>query len=355
MDLETKIGQLFFVGFEGHAASPALERYLAGLRPGGLIFFARNIVDAGQIVALNECLRRAIDPPPLIAVDQEGGRVSRLRAVLPPLPPAAQLANLPDGQLRAYGAALGAALSALGFNTDFAPVVDLSAPEAASGIGDRSFGEDAATVVRCARAFVSGLSDVRVASFLKHFPGLGATEVDSHLSLPLCTRDGGALWERDLLPFRAVGREAAGVMVAHAHYPAFDPDRSVPSSLSEPIVTGLLRRRMGYDGLALTDDLEMGAVAGPDPGTLALQSLSAGNDMVMFCNHPERALEAYRAVLAAVRSGRLEQAVVDRCVARIMAAKFRFGVLDEQRPAGRAESPRAFEAAIAALQPFATA
>lgn len=355
MDLESRIGQQFFVGFHGAAGSPELARYLKELRPGGIIFFTRNIENMEQVRELCEFLRSAVDPRPFIAVDQEGGRVSRLRGLLPPLPPAAALAPLGGDQIRAYARALGGVLASLGFNTDFAPVVDLSSPGAANGIGDRSFGEDADLVARCSRAFVAGLTDAGIVSFLKHFPGLGATSIDSHVSLPVCTRGGTALWERDLLPFRSCGRDAAGVMIAHAHYPAFDPDRTIASSLSKAVVSDLLRGRMGFDGVALTDDLEMGAVAGPDPGAIALASLRAGNDMIMFCNHPEQALDARRAILDEVRSGRLEEAIIDRSVARITAGKFRFGVLDGgDGPRRRPERP-SFHAAVAELAQFALA
>lgn len=351
MDLDSTIGQLFFVGFDGTLPSRGLEQYLARLRPGGLIHFSRNIVDGPQVRNLNQVLLAAVTPPPLIAVDQEGGRVSRLRSILPPLPPAASLARESDERLTAYGGALGAALAALGFNADFAPVVDLSSQGAPSGIGDRSFGGEASEVVRCASAFVRGLGGAGIASFLKHFPGLGATVVDSHVSLPLCPRDEATLWERDLLPYRSCAREAAGVMVGHAYYPALDPEAPIPASLSRRVVTRLLRERIGYEGLVVTDDLEMGAVAGPDPGELAVKALLAGNDMVMFCNRPDAAIQAMGRVREAMTSGRLDTERIEGSIARILEAKRRFGLLEAGRPAG----PDALEAAIAGLAPFAVA
>jgi beta-N-acetylhexosaminidase len=353
MDLEVKVGQLFFVGFEGAADGSALRDYLGEMRPGGLIHFARNIESAEQVIALNAVLLASVEsldcPTPFISVDQEGGRVSRLRKVFPPLPSAAQLVPLGETRIREYGRALGVALAALGFNADFAPVVDLSSPGAVNGIGDRSFGEDAAQVVRCARAFIAGLKDAGVASWVKHFPGLGATDLDSHVGLPVCARETAEMWERDLLPFRECARDAAGVMIAHVHCPGFDAGAPVPASLSRAVVTGLLRQRMGYEGIALTDDLEMGAVTGPSPEALAVATLLAGCDMIMWCNSEEKARAAYRGVLDAVRSGRVDERMVDRSVERILAAKARFGI----GTGGRASSARARDEALAGLLEWA--
>jgi beta-N-acetylhexosaminidase len=355
MDLRVKVGQLFFVGFDGVADGPALRDYLGELRPGGLIHFARNIESVEQVAALNAALYDASKasgcPVPFISVDQEGGRVSRLRKILPALPSAAQLVPMGEARIRAYGRALGEALAVLGFNADFAPVVDLSSPGAANGIGDRSFGEDAAQVVRCARAFIAGLSDAGVVSWVKHFPGLGATELDSHIGLPVCAREPTEMWERDLLPFRECADDAAGVMIAHVHCPPFDPGAPVAASLSRAVVTGLLRSRMGYEGIALTDDLEMGAVAGPPPEELAIATLEAGSDMIMWCNSEAKARDAYRGVLDAVRSGRVPEARIDRSVERILAAKARFAI-DASVARG---SARAREAALTNLQEWATA
>lgn len=357
MDLATKVGQLFFVGFEGTEDSEGLRKYLAEIRPGGLIAFARNIVDADQMRSLNAALlslsaevATRSEVAPFISVDQEGGRVSRLRALLPPLPTAADLSRLEATRVRAYAEALGRALDALGFNADFAPVVDLSEPGAANGIGDRSFGQDAAQVSRYARAFIEGLTKAGIASFLKHFPGLGATELDSHIGLPVCTRGETELWERDLRPFRECAALAAGIMTAHVHCPPFEA-RARAASLSESVITGLLRRRMEFEGLAVTDDLEMGAVAGPPPGELARSAIHAGNDMIMFCNSEEKARAAYHALMDDVRSERLPEARIDRSVERILEAKRRFGLI-----AGRTTISKAsWDAALNGLAPYAVA
>jgi beta-N-acetylhexosaminidase len=348
MDAQSQIGQLFFVGFDGTADSPSLRAYLEELRPGGVILFARNIVDAEQVRSLNAFLFERLDPKPMIAVDQEGGRVSRLRGVLPPLPAAVALADRTDEAIRDYSRSLGRALAALGFNTDFAPVVDLSTPGAVNGIGDRSFGEDAGEVVRCARAFCRGLEDAGVASFLKHFPGLGATDLDSHIGLPRCARSAAELWERDLRPFRECADDAAGVMVAHVHCPTFDPGEPVAASLSKAVIAGLLRARIGFEGLSVTDDLDMGAVTGPPPEDLARLSFLAGNDMIMFCNSESKALAASRAMLDDLREGRMESQRLERSLERIARAKRRFGI-----GAGEpARGPDSWRAALSELSAY---
>jgi beta-N-acetylhexosaminidase len=148
------------------------------------------------------------------------------------------------------------------------------------------------------------------------------------------------MWDRDLLPFRELSDEAAGVMIAHVHCPVFDPDAPVPASLSRAVVTGLLRARMGYDGIALTDDLEMGAVAGPPPEELSVATLEAGSDMIMWCNSEEKARRGYRGVLDAVRSGRIDEARIDRSLQRILAAKARFGTRTSGPRRPRPDGPR---------------
>ena len=153
------------------------------------------------------------------------------------------------------------------------------------------------------------------------------------------------MWKRDLLPFRECGPGAAGTMIAHIHCPFWDPGEPLAASLSRAVVSGLLRERMAYDGIALTDDLEMGAVAGPPPGELARRALLAGNDMVMYCNSEDNARAAFESLLDDLRTGRLDEARIDRSVERILAAKRRFGI----EPRAAARSPLAWESALAAL------
>jgi len=347
MHVHSKIGQLFFIGIEGTEETAELRSFLEEIRPGGIVLFARNILDPSQTRALCAFLTRSVDPPPFISIDQEGGRVNRLSGLVGELPPAATIAGrLPAGAVRDYAAQTGRALKALGFNMDFAPCVDLSRPGASNGIGDRSFGEDPETVARRGEEFVGGLQSEGIAAVLKHFPGLGSTEADTHERMPTCAKPEGALWDEDLLPFRRLAPHAAAVMLAHAHYSSLDPDRRIAASLSGSVVGKLLRGRMGYGSVAITDDLEMGAVCQEmTPDGLAVFALLVGGDMVMFCKSRTRIRNAWRGTLKAIHAGRLSRERVDESLGRILALKGRLGL----KPVDPSPPGEEFETARAAL------
>jgi beta-N-acetylhexosaminidase len=327
MDFESRIGQLFFVGIPGRSVTPELTQFLGAVRPGGIVLFARNIEEAGQVRSFCASLSSAVDPPPFLSVDQEGGRVNRLLPLVGALPPPLAVSRSGEEASRRFGRHTGRALKALGFNMDFAPCVDLSSPEATNGIAERAFGREPGVVSRLAGTFLSGLQSAGIAGVIKHFPGLGPTDADTHLSLPTSTKSAPALWEEDLVPFRVLAGEAGAVMVAHAHYTAWDPATDTPASLSPAVATDLLRRRIGFDGVAIPDDLEMGAVRQRGtPGELALQSLLAGSDMPMFCSSREQITQAHATLCEAVRDGRLTEERVEVSLARILRLKKRLGL-----------------------------
>jgi len=216
--------------------------------------------------------------------------VSRLEPWIGPTPTAAALARAGAVTSRAFGAATARALRALGFNVDFAPVLDLCAPDATNGIAERSFGTDAARVALLAGAFLDGLQEGGVAGCLKHFPGLGDTDVDSHLALPTVGRSRERIVTEDLRPYRELAARSACIMVGHGHYPAFDPGEPLPASCSSAIIADLLRRELGYSGLVTGDDMLMGAVSARDrDGLAAVASLRAGCDLLLYCDRLERA------------------------------------------------------------------
>ncbi|HET6372089.1 MAG TPA: glycoside hydrolase family 3 N-terminal domain-containing protein, partial [Candidatus Polarisedimenticolia bacterium] len=187
------LGDLLFVGFDGTALNAGLESFFREVRPGGFILFKRNITDPEQLLRLVSHLKSLTTPPPLIAVDEEGGQVSRLRSFAPTLPPAAKLAQFSGTRpIREAAAALGRMLASAGFDLDFAPVVDLCAPGAANGIGDRSFGIDPVRTAELAGAYLDGLADAGILGCLKHFPGLGPTVADSHQQLPTIQKNAEA-------------------------------------------------------------------------------------------------------------------------------------------------------------------
>ncbi len=244
--------------------------------PAGIILFARNIQDAEQLAGLMADLRRALPPNAVFIVDQEGGRVARLR---PPSwrahPPAAALHTVRRAWLS--GALIGLDCAAAGFNVAAAPVLDLSVPAAHDVIGDRAFHQDPVVIARLGRAFAEGLLAAGVQPVGKHAPGHGRARVDSHLSLP--TVEANHL-DADILPF-ARNADLPWMMTAHIVYPAFDPDR--PATLSPLVIDQIIRRRIGFQGVLVTDDLAMKALNG-EPADLALQALEAGCDLALYCS-----------------------------------------------------------------------
>ncbi len=349
--LEEKVGQLLWIGFQGTTMNPALRSLLERVRPGGLILFSRNIETAGQVRRLTDALFGATRIPPFIALDQEGGRVSRLKSILGPTQTPFDLARRarPETAVRLQASATAAALKSLGFNVNFAPVLDLSGPDPANGIGDRAFGETPLTVCRLAKVALDAHLRAGVLPVGKHFPGLGSARDDTHLALPVIRKRRALLWREDLLPYRRLSRRLPMIMAGHACYPAFQGHNIAPATLAPEIVDALLRGRIGFRGLILTDDLEMGALDQEEgAGTQALRALAAGNDGLMFCSSETRIVEACEAVLAAVRDGNVEPARIDRSVRRILSLKKRS--LGERRRAPFApEALKRSRAALASL------
>jgi beta-N-acetylhexosaminidase len=293
-------GGVLMVGIPGAELDDATRDRLRTLRPAGIILFGRNLDTPDQTAALIRELRSVLPDPALLALDQEGGRVSRLEPWIGPTPTADVLARSGAAAARSFGVATAHAMLALGFNLDFAPVVDLCPPDAENGIGDRSFGTDAAHVAALAGPFLDGLQESGVAGCLKHFPGLGHTRVDSHVELPTVERELDRLEAEDLLPYRLLGPRSACIMVGHGHYTALDPDEPLPATCSTQAIEGLLREEMGYDGLVISDDLEMGAVAARDTdGAVAVEALRAGCDLLLYCSDLDRAETARRSIAAA--------------------------------------------------------
>jgi beta-N-acetylhexosaminidase len=318
--LDVQLAQLLLVGFPGTAAGP-VSRALVDRGVGGLLLFRRNVASAGQVRALLAELRGRAEIPLEVAVDQEPGtRVARLAGIVRPTPSARQLGRMPPDRVERYGQAVGRDLAALGVTADLAPVLDVTGARWDGVIGDRSFGADPATVGRAATAFLRGLAAGGVAPVGKHFPGHGATTVDSHHRLPVVDAPMARLLARDLAPFRTAIRAGLdAVMVGHLVVTAVDPD--APATLSPAVVGGLLRDRLGFAGLVVTDALEMGAIAGAMSLPVAAErALAAGVDQLILGEHT-----AVPAVLdhlrRAVAAGRLDRARVREAFLRVQRFK----------------------------------
>jgi beta-N-acetylhexosaminidase len=314
------------VGFDGTDAGEAPLDELRDFAPGAIVLFARNAGDPDALRHLIAALRRCSDPAPLIAVDQEGGRVARIRAGVAALPPAMAVGAAGDvAACEGLGLLLGRDLAALGISVDFAPVADCALDPASAVIGTRSYGADPLRVGRFAGAFARGLERGGVAATLKHFPGHGATATDSHLDLPRVDAAEATLRARDLLPFAtAIAAGAAQiVMAAHVVYDALDPLH--PASLSPRILTGLLRDELGFTGVAATDCLQMDAIA-REPGTIAgaVAALAAGADLLLVSHSLPLARAAAEAIAAAVDAGTLARERLLEAAGRVRALRERY-------------------------------
>src|SRR5438270_720427 len=291
-------GQLLVIGFDGTAVSPALSALLTRIQPAGVILFARNIVNAQQTYQLLKDCQAQVSQPIFTAVDFEGGRVDRFRHVTGPAPSAAEVFATGDRRLfRKHGQLIGKICAALGFNVDFAPVLDLAFEASHKVMSSRAFSTDPKAVALYAREFLAGLKSAGVIGAGKHFPGLGEGNLDSHHDLPVIQKTFSKLWEEDLAPYRLMKRELPMVLVNHASYPAIIRDR-LPASLSKYWITDILRRKIRYRGLIVSDDLEMGGVLKAAPiDQAAVEFVAAGGDLCLICHQQVLIEQAYETML----------------------------------------------------------
>ncbi len=312
---------LFCFGFEG-AELPGEFRGLLGQGLGGVILFRRNLRDLEQICALTASLHRHAAAPLLVGVDQEGGRVVKNNAPFLTPPAASVLGRIGDPDLtRAVAEAVGRELRAAGFNWNLTPVLDVNTNPANPIIGDRAYGDDPRCVARLGLAAFRGFEDAGILTTGKHFPGHGETATDSHLTLPRSSQTAERWRTVEFVPFReAIRAGVPSILAAHLICPALDP--SAPSSLSRIIVSDILRGELGFDGVVVSDDMEMGAIVTQfDIGEAAVGFLEAGGDLILVCRDADRQREALIAVESAVRSGRLSERRLTASLERL--ARFR--------------------------------
>jgi beta-N-acetylhexosaminidase len=331
MTLPQKVGQLLVPTVPGLSAADGGAALVRRYHVGGVIYFGQNIRDAAQVAALSAGLQEAARRqrphlPLLIGTDQEGGIVSRLAGVTTVFPGqmAAGATRDPD-LIRAQDQATGAAMRALGINLDYAPVADVNVDPANPVIGIRSFGANPTLVASMTAAAVDGFHRAGEVTVAKHFPGHGDTGVDSHTGLPVIHHTLRQWWKLDAPPFQAAIRAGVDeIMIGHIEVPALD-DSGQPASLSHKIVTSLLRDRLGYQGVVVTDSLQMGGVLqGHTPAQVAVQAVQAGCDQLLMPTDPG---VAYQAILRAVRRGRISLAQLDASVTRVVSLKVGRGLL----------------------------
>ncbi|HYY58404.1 MAG TPA: glycoside hydrolase family 3 N-terminal domain-containing protein [Pyrinomonadaceae bacterium] len=336
LSLEQQIGQIFFIGLPGtemDAQTRALVEYVS---PGGIIIFGRNVAAPDQLRNLLNEARAMLPAEPLCGIDQEGGLVDRLRRICTPMPAARTIRQHGDlAAARALGRVTGEVLRMLGFNLNFAPVMSIMTDERdllSNGLYSRSFGRSPGEVLGYTMVYLRALQSSGCMGCLKHFPGIGAGEVDSHEEIPLVHLSHDDLIAQDLAPyielFQREDDRVRAVMVSHGGFPNIDIRQGVaggriePASLNYNITTKLLRDELGYKYLVLTDDLEMGAISKHcEIEEATVRAFQAGQDMLLICSRPEIIRRGYDALLAAAREGKISRERIRTSLERIAGFK----------------------------------
>ena len=309
---QTHVGQHLFIGFSGTRFNAETRRLLRAIQPGGVVLFTRNVGSAAELRALGRTLRSECACRPLVAIDQEQGRVNRLREIIGEAPTIADMKKSGNvEQAEECGRTTGRWLHQFGVDIDFAPVFDIELFDAKTdnALRERCWGTSADEVIRWAGAFLEGLEREGVTACPKHFPGLGSATLDSHEQLPTIRRTRDELLRGDVAPYVKFMRRLTAIMVGHGHYLAFDGEKSVPATLSRAIMTDLLRKQLGFSGIILTDDMEMGAISQLGSFEQAVvDAFLAGADVMLVCHTVDKALAAHEALSKAVESGRIHRA-----------------------------------------------
>lgn len=325
MSRDSNIGQLLVIGFDGVEMTAPLASLLRRLQPAGVILFARNIKSPEQTWQLLRECQKCVDTQLFTCIDLEGGTVDRFRDVLGATPAAAEVFAADDPRVfRKNGQIIGENCRALGFNVDFALVLDLAFPASQSVMGSRAVSRDPEQTAIYAREFLSGLLSAKVLGCGKHFPGLGEGKLDSHHELPVIEKSMKRLWEEDLVPYRLLARQLPMVMISHAAYPKVTKSK-IPASLSKLWITDVLRKRIGYRGLIFSDDLEMGGVLSAAPvGQAAVEFVRAGGDVCLVCHREDNVLQAHEALIKAAEKDKKLAKRVAESARKIVAFKNRW-------------------------------
>ena len=318
LDLKEKIGQLFMCGFNGFEPTNEIVGLIKEYGIGGIIYFRRNLRDSAQVEERSAKLQEASADPLFIAIDQEGGMVVRLEDGVTVMPGAMAQGAAGNVDLT-YEAARwsGAELRKIGINMNFAPCLDVNNNPQNPVIGVRSYGEDPKRVAELGLAAIHGYGDGGISAVAKHFPGHGDTAVDSHHALPVVPHAIDRLNEVELIPFRqAIEQRVDAIMTAHVVFPAFEPG-NIPATLSERILTGLLRKQLGFEGVIVTDCLEMNAISetiGVARG--AVDAIKAGADLILVSHRADRQRAALEAVMEAVMTGEISESRIEEAARR---------------------------------------
>ena len=328
--LEELVGQLFMAGFEGTRFNSDLSYFLKKLHIGGIILFKRNVQDPYQLADLNrELQEKALEyssVPLLMAIDQEGGSVARLGPPFTQFESQSVMASYddPEAKIRYFAQTQARELKLVGINMDLTPVLDVNCRGPEGLMASRSYSSDPHLAARLGALCISNLQQAGIIACPKHFPGIGDTDLDSHQDLPIQLKEKTELERVELVPFReAVKIPPGAVMISHIRYPAYDLKH--PASLSGAIITGLLRQTLGYDGLVVTDDLEMGAIDRHyEIEEALLLAFTAGVDCLMICHTPEKIEKGYFYLLNKIKKGTISEDWFKKSLMRILTLKQNF-------------------------------
>ncbi|MCK9444191.1 MAG: beta-N-acetylhexosaminidase [Tissierellaceae bacterium] len=328
MAIDEKIGQLIMTGFEGTSLGEDLIQYIKEYNVGGVIFFSRNIEDTSQTIELINQIKivnQSNSIPLLFSIDEEGGRVSRFPKSIVGLPSAKTIGDKNDDKISYdFGKVLGNRLKPFGFNMVYGPVLDINSNPKNPVIGDRAFGSNPLLVSNVGVQVIDGIKSTNIISVVKHFPGHGDTEMDSHIDLPSLDKSFEELLEFELIPFaKAIENSVDAIMVAHILYPKID--LKFPATMSSIIINDILRDTLKFDGLVLSDDMTMGAVVNNftvEEGVLKF--LQSGGDIALICHGKDNTIKSINRILEAVENGELNESEIDKKVYRILELKEKY-------------------------------
>lgn len=332
MSLEEKIGQLLIIGLEDKVVNDTTRIMIEEYKVGGFIYFARNIESDIQLLNLTNDLKSLNEnnPAPLfVSIDEEGGRVSRLPKEYKRLPESKTIGDFNDPQLSyEYGELLGLRLNTIGINLNFAPVLDINSNSNNPVIGNRSFGNTADVVSTNGISLLKGIESTGVIPTVKHFPGHGDTSIDSHINLPIVNKNLKELEDLELVPFKlAIEENVDMIMVAHILFPELDP--IFPSTMSNKILTELLRKDLGFDGIIISDDMTMGAVIENYTLDVAvLEFLKAGGDIALICHGQDNPIKVINFIKESINNGEITLEEIDEKVYRILSLKEKYKLID---------------------------
>ncbi|MFA5528558.1 MAG: beta-N-acetylhexosaminidase [Peptostreptococcales bacterium] len=333
MPLDKKIGQMIIVGLDGTTLDENAKELINNYYVGGFILFKDNLESMEQILMLLndlKSLNAKNNIPLFLSIDEEGGRVSRMPDEFVKLPSNRVIGQKKDKALcYKIGSVIAEEIKSFGFNMNFAPVLDIDSNPDNPVIGDRSFGTDEKIVSELGIETMKGLQSKGVISVVKHFPGHGDTAVDSHMGLPILDKDLNSLYQLELVPFiKAIENHTDGVMVAHILFNKIDSEN--PATLSESIMTDLLRKELNYDGLVITDDMTMAAIMDNyELDDAVVKSIKAGSDIILVCHGYENEFKALEAIRNAVKDDIISEERIDESLYRILKTKDQYELKDK--------------------------